>query len=73
MKRVSGILAIGALLAVAPLGAEARPLHHHKHKSVNAAQPRRGALDSFAVRMNRLDALMGIDRPARTRSASADH
>lgn len=73
MKRVSGILAIGALLAVAPLGAEARPLHHHKHKAAQVAQPHNRALDSFAARMNRLDALMGIDRPARTRSASADH
>lgn len=74
MKSLVGITALGALLVALPLGAEARPLHHHaKDKTAQAGLSRRAAIDSFSARMSRLDALMGIAPSARTRSASADH
>lgn len=72
MKTVSGLLSLAMVLAVLPLGAEARPLTHAKDKAA-AAQARRTPNDGFAARMSRLDALMGIKSTTHTRSASADH
>lgn len=73
MKTAPGILALGALLVVLPLSAQARPSHHHKEKAAANASARHAATDGFSARMSRLDALMGMTSTARTRSASADH
>ncbi len=75
MKSRSGLLTLGALLAFLPVTAEARPLHHRHHASVRdvpaPAAARNAAVDRFSARMSRLDALMGTERTARTRSANA--
>ena len=74
MKSLVGITALGALLVALPLGAQARPAHHHaKGKTAQAAPSRPAAIDSFSARMSRLDALMGIAPSTRTRSASASY
>lgn len=72
MKTRFGLLGLGLLLAAMPLGAQARPLHHHRDKVAAAPTPRTVS-DNFSARMSRLDALMGIRSGTRTRSASADH
>ncbi|MCJ2015646.1 hypothetical protein [Methylobacterium sp. J-076] len=72
MRQAFSLFALGVVLATAPLAAQARPIHHAKVEASPSAKARRAALDGFAARMNRLDALMGSSPPARTRSASAD-
>lgn len=73
MKNASRILTFGVVLALAPLAAEARPIHYTKTDASPSAKAKRAAADGFAARMNRLDALMGTPTTARTRSASAEH
>lgn len=72
MKSASRILAFGVVLALAPLAAEARPIHHAKTQADPSAKARQAAMDGFSARMNRLDALMGTTTSTRTRSASAE-
>lgn len=72
MKSASRILTFGVVLALAPLAAEARPVHHAKADAGPSVKARRAAMDGFTARMNRLDALMGISPTTRTRSASAE-
>ena len=72
MKVLPSFLVLGAVLALAPVAVEARPLHHAKAEANAPAKARRAALEGFSARMNRLDALMGTSPIARTRSASAE-
>lgn len=72
MKSASRNLAFGIVLALAPLTAEARPVHHAKAHADPSAKARQAAMDGFTARMNRLDALMGTSPVTRTRSASAE-
>jgi hypothetical protein len=71
MTRKTGLLALGALLALAPAVAQAREVHHAKAAPAPSAKARQAAMDGFTARMSRLDALMGTRPVARTRSASA--
>ncbi|MGC5778494.1 hypothetical protein [Methylobacterium sp. NFXW15] len=73
MKVLPSFLALGAVLALVPVAAEARPLHHAKAEANAPAKARRAAMEGFTARMSRLDALMGTSPSARTRSASAEH
>lgn len=72
MTNLLRILTIGVALAVSPVIAQARPVHHAKAVVNPAAKARQAAMDGFSARMNRLDALMGASPTARTRSASAE-
>lgn len=72
MKNARSLLALGAILAVIPLAAQARPIHHAKADLAPSAKSKRAATEGFAARMHRLDALMGTEPASRTRSASAE-
>lgn len=71
MTRKTAFFALGALLALAPLTAEARAIHHAKPVPAPNAKARQAAMDGFSARMSRLDSLMGTRPATRTRSASA--
>ncbi|MDP4024813.1 hypothetical protein Q8W71_19465 [Methylobacterium sp. NEAU 140] len=78
MTRVLTLLALAAALVVPLRPAEARPARHTARVAapapVNpAVKARAAAMDRFANRMSRLDALMGTARSTRARSASAEH